>query len=428
MVEFVSIFLGLVVGVQPIHVNVSTDVTTVEIQLDGELVGTLEGKPWMLHHDFGQKLVPRELLAIARDATGLEVDRARQWLNVPVAPVEARFAVEGRGAAATASLSWQTLDFEAPEEVNVFFDGEPLEAADLEHIELPRHDPKEPHFLRAEVVFSQYVQTHAEHVFGGVYGEKVDAELTSLPVVLEGRRLPKPKAMQGWFTKQGQAVSVLAIERGPIDLIVLREKSERNINGLLTLSRNRGLRAGAQVPIPAGLAPGDRLRFMHPVVQRIQLQKLFVDRMPMSKNKAHLGPMFNSLTGVFFKGMDEPLERQRLADAVAVAGLTAAGGQRRRAVLLLRSGGTVDESRLSVEAVRGYLRILGVPLIVWTPDRDAAPRWGEELDVSSLRKLGRAIDGFREAIDAQAIVWLQGGHLPGEIELSASARGVRLVE
>ena len=120
-----------------------------------------------------------------------------------------------------------------------------------------------------------------------------------------------------------------------------------------------------------------------------------------------------------------------MSDAVAVAGIRAAEGNGRRAVILLLGQEREDGSRFSVEAARSYLNALRVPLIVWDlsgPAKDVPPGWGEPRPVDNVDDLVRAVRRVRYQLDRQRIVWVNGRHLPQDIELSDKAKGIRLAK
>src|SRR5688572_19257902 len=84
--------------------------------------------------------------------------------------------------------------------------------------------------------------------------------------------------------------------------------------------------------------------------------------------------------------------RQRLADAVAVAGLQALSGGRPRAVVLVLGGAPEDASRYDPATVRRYLAAIRVPLFVWSVEKDAAASpalaaWGKVEDTSNVTRL-----------------------------------------
>lgn len=435
MIEFVTLFLGLVVGDQPVEVAVGPEVASVEILLDGHSVGTLTGAPWTGTCDFGDELAPHELVAIARDAGGQELGRARQLLNLPRERAEARFAItrEKERGPPTARLIWEALDFDRPAAVHVFFDGKQLPAADLNRIELPRHDPQSIHFLYAELTFSDVVEAHAELAFGGVYGDQVATELTAVTIGLERDRRPRREKMQGWLRKDGQPLRVVAVEKGPVELLIVRENSAATIEGLHHLMRTRAKmthyrRSDEEV---LRIRRRDRVRLVFPFAERHE--KSAFEMLPVSQDLSSYGEgvLFNILTGIFFPEEDEPVAANRLADAVAIAGLEAAAVTRRRAVVLVYAGDSSDTSRLRPHSVRPYLRRLGVPLLVWALPAEGGrvpSAWGEEVEVRTLADMRLAVRELRQVLKLQLTVWLEGAHLPGEVELAPQASGIRLLE
>ncbi len=73
----------------------------------------------------------------------------------------------------------------------------------------------------------------------------------------------------------------------------------------------------------------------------------------------------------------------RLGDAVGVAALSAAAGNRPRAVVLLVAGPD-DESATPIAWTRAYLRALRVPLFVWAKNKKMVdPAWGKPEVVST---------------------------------------------
>ena len=121
------------------------------------------------------------------------------------------------------------------------------------------------------------------------------------------------------------------------------------------------------------------------------------------------------------------LSGQRLGEAVAVAGVTAAGGGTPRAVVLVLSGNPVDDSRFQPPAVLEYLRALRVPLVVWSTAGDgAAGAWGEAAVVSDPGSLTKASKRLLKELERQWIVWVEGRHLPSDIELDSEVQGIRL--
>ena len=76
MVTFLSLFLWLMTGVHPVKVAVDPGVASVEVFLDGESVGVATAPNWETDCDFGQRLRPHRLVAVAKGASGEEKGRA----------------------------------------------------------------------------------------------------------------------------------------------------------------------------------------------------------------------------------------------------------------------------------------------------------------------------------------------------------------
>ena len=84
MIAFLTLFLGLVTGVQPVEFTVTDpQVVRMELRLDGRTIGVLQRSPWQLNCDFGPALVPHELVAVGFNSAGVPVGRAQQWINMP---------------------------------------------------------------------------------------------------------------------------------------------------------------------------------------------------------------------------------------------------------------------------------------------------------------------------------------------------------
>jgi hypothetical protein len=440
MVTFATIFLGLLVGVQSVEVLVTDPVAAVELRLDGERVGTLRSEPWALDCDFGDDLVPHELVALALDAEGREIDLARQWVNLPGPPAEASIFLEDseNGASRVARLSWESLVEAVPTRVVVSFDGLPLEVNDPHRIELPPHDPAELHFLRAELEFSLNVSAVAELSFGGFYADQVNSELSSVPIVLERRvKLPPAKKLQGWFLKGAQPLNVVAVEEGPAEVVVVMDRAAHEPLSRLAWAGLSSVQRGASSVAQARLLSWlkammplkeeQRLRFLWPYSQRQEREAYKLDLFASSEEFSQRDG------GVLWLLANAPVpadagEDQRLADAVAVAAMTASSRNRRRAVVHVLGGETPDQSQLTPTMVRTYLASLRVPLFVWTVEGTGAEEWAEVVDASSLKKLERAVKDLTQSLDRQRIVWLDGVHLPQEISLAPQAAGFSLVE
>ena len=119
-------------------------------------------------------------------------------------------------------------------------------------------------------------------------------------------------------------------------------------------------------------------------------------------------------------------ERQRVSDAVAIAGLRAAAGNRRRAVVLVLSPASADDSLYASSEVRSLLRSLRVPLWVWCVGEGECnlEGWAEGAQIASLQDLKRELREVQNDLDRQRIIWVDGEILPESVDL-APGTGVR---
>lgn len=443
MIAFATLFLGLVLGVQPVEVMVAPSVARVDVLLDGSLACRMEAAPWRVPCDLGGELAPARLEAVAFDTDGGEIGRTVQWLNLPRPPAETRVLVEGGegGRGVTARLSWDAVADREPSEVRVTFDGRPLTPQDPRRISLPAHDPEQLHFLRAELTFPGGASSVLEATFGGVYADRLERDLTGVPVQLEGDGdLPEASELAGWLAGQQEALEVVAVETGPADVLVVRDLGAQEDLNRLALPGSGVRRTGPGLTGPgmavvgptspryvARLGRDHRLRLISTFENTLQRPdyslQLFTSTEPFT---AADGGLLWLLQGVrATPPADAP---QRLADAVAAAGVEAAAGARRRAVVLVLGPNPEDSSQFDAATVRGYLRALHVPLVVWRTRQvtAATAAWGEATEISTATRLETAAKQLRRGLDRQRIVWVGGTHLPQEIALTDRARGLRL--
>ena len=434
VISFVSLFLALTTGAHPVQVAVTAPVAAVEIRLDGQTVGRLDRSPWALTCDFGARLQPHELVAIGFGSDGGELERIRQWINLPRPAAEADLMLEegepnGRLAA---RLIWRSLQYSAPAAVRFFLDGAPIAAASWDRLLLPACDLDKVHVLSAEVHFSDRVSLRVERGFGGEYGTQAATELTAVPLLLgrgpRDQELPPLGELQGWLAAGGEPLRVLGAERGPAKIILVIDAHARELVKRWRLQRVLPRWPGGST---APLGEADRLHLLWPVARTVAQAEAATDLFPLSPP---LGSRDGELPWLIASSTIPPGDYgpQRLADAVAGAGVHAVAGNYRRAVVLALGGKYEDRSeRASVEMARAFLSDLHVPLVVWRLGIDSAKAgatpWGEARPIASLTDLGAAAAELQNALDRQRILWVEGRHLPQTIQLApgATSRGPR---
>jgi hypothetical protein len=439
-VTFLTLFLNLFIGPHPVTVAVEGAVARVELLLDGESVGFLDGEPWTLTCEFGEALAPHELVAIGYDRDGREAARAKQLINLPRAEAEARLALDGGGEPPRAArLIWDTVENLEPQSIRVRFDDQPIAFDRPDDIRLPSYDPRQPHFLSAELTFTDEIEARTLASFGGALGVTTSIELTAVPIVAERKaRPPAPAAMAGWFFKGDQPISAFAVEKTPADVLMVVDHAAwevmRRVDGPDALTSRGNLRAGVPTRLslaprkwypagglPSGLRKGDRFRFVTTFPTLLPggyRQKLIF---PISQDVSQ--EQRREIAWLMLRVTPPEKDRpQALAYAVAVAGRTAAAGERPRAVILVVTEDPEDVSGFSPENVRGYLDKLRVPLHVWRTSETSSPEaWGPSSAIVTPQELKEALKDLRSNLDRQWVVWLEGSHLPQDLELRHDA-------
>ncbi len=444
MIAFATLFLGLVLGVQPVTVVVSEEVARVALLLDGREIASLEGKPWTAACDFGSELVPHALEAVAYDAEGVEIGRTQQRINLPEPLANARIVIDRGEAATRVRVLFDSVFRSQPERATVRLDGRRLEVDDPVHFELPPFDDEQIHHLSVELEFPNNVIHVVETTFGGAFSDHIGTPQTAVPVVSNRGRMPRePRDLDGSFVKNGEPLRVLAVDDGPAEVVIVRDLSaQTDLDGLAAdlrdVLQSRWRRANSSLSrLSGGALALDTvsLRFagqlkkdqlvwlLEPFARQPGGEGYLLEVFPFSPRMTSKdGGLPFLLTTV--RPPIEPTHKQRLADAVAVAGRGVAQRDRRRAVLLILGEGD-DASSLTAAISRSYLRTVHVPLLVWStkpPSPEIRERWGEVQEIDSVARYEREIKRLATLLDRQSIVWLEGFHLPQQILLAKGQR------
>ncbi len=438
MLEFASLFLGLVWGHQPIEMAVGDpQIARLEFRLDGLPAASREGPPWQAGLDFGD-LAPHHLEVVGFAAGGQELARVEQWVNLPRPQADARLLIEQdkKGRPTHARLSWASVLGSQPQRVLIRLDDQPLPVPDVRRFELPVKKRGEIHFLAAELYFPAGIRAHAEAIFGGPYADRVETQLTAFVVEKQGKSAPLDQLRSCFSSAAGQALAVAAVERGAAEVLIVRDRGAEALLGRLRSAEVS--RSGATAPAnaasaqPSPLVDGpdlshvlrfamrlekeDRVRmvwpFLRAAIREGATDHSLFDTSPILM--ADLGGLYFFLTQIYPADTEG---EQRLADAVALAGLRAAAEGRRRAVLLVLGDSEEDPSALWPGEVRAYLEKLQVPLYVWSGGGDTtlAGEWPPSSAIGTLPALEAAFRQLEQDLDRQVVVWLAGRHLPSQI-------------
>ena len=469
MIEFLTLFLGLTVGPQIVNLNVNGAVATVAIQLDGKTIQVLEKEPWTFECDLGERPLPHDLVAIALDDAGEELDRTELWINMGSHRSRASLAIhaDAEGRARALKLDWESIGEDRPREINVIFDGKPLDVSDPNNIPLPSHEGDEFHYVSASLEFDENGESRRETNFGGIRTQEISSELTAVVVDLEKRvRLPSAHKMRSWFLKRGTPVPIHGVEKGPMEVFIVRSPGAQEVLDRLArevVSSSYTVNSGALGPwidwqpekffvgepsevlrrIEAGtdqLRPLRRfgaldddvlINIISPVPGTVTPGGITRETFLRSRSFSGTEGGLNRL----FQRQQEPMRfKPRVSAAVAVAGMAAHDTNRRRAVVLMTAGPAEDPNDFPPDTTRGYLEALDVPLYVWSfavAGHDQA--WPDAVDLGDPRKpqevarrLAQATASLQQDLRKQRVVWLEGRHVPNQIALGSNARGLRL--
>lgn len=405
-IVFLTLFLGLVSGPQIVQLKVGPEIATVGILLDGKPAVILPSPPWRGLIDLGPEMIPREMEAIGYDDAGRAIARVSQLINLPRPEAELSLTLERKDKSTIVTdLRWQHVAAERPFQIELTLDGKRVKVDRNGRALLKISDDTAIHALKAEAKFRDGAVASREIVFGGQFSYEMPAELT--PVLVRDRKggdsLP-----DSCFLVNGEPVRATAVERSdPLTLFV------RSGSPSLAFRQFRAVSGFSGVPVREGARfhLEGTVRFQWPVARAVSVGEKSVAELfdRTGELKGELGT-YRLLTRTAGPTSGEI----RFADAVAVAGIHAAGSGRRRAVVLVLGAEGPDASRHDPRSVRRYLEAIGVPLFVWSlrgrrPDMEE--QWGEITDVSTLDKLDRATVSLDRALSEQRIAWLATGPL-----------------
>jgi hypothetical protein len=432
LLVFVTLFLSLTRGVQPVELKVTGPVGRVELRLDGNLAAEINGPPWKTAVDFGAPIAPHKLVATAYDASGNFLGAISQVINFPRPRTDLEVLVE-RGPAGRPSrlrLAWKSAVPFAIRSASVAVDGKLVVVGPDRTAELPLIDLQQAHVVRAEVEFSDGSVARKDIALGGEYMERSQTELTAVVVVLdEHATTPRVSDLQDAVLARGKPVSVIAIEETPVTMVTVigADVRPRWTKVLTTYWASRDSNSFAR-----RVKGTDTLIEVEPVPKRVLTHEQEV----VTLFPSYIDPWFsryvflNAIAHYDYGGVLSA-SGERFAEAVAVGGLDAARDNHRRAVIAIASLYDLASSSTLAAPIRAYLRTLGVPLLLWTPDKQVALRyngpWGriEYLSLADDRLL-EAKTMLRKNLERQRIIWVEGTFLPQEIELARSDLGLAL--
>ena len=407
---FVSVFLGIVSGIQGIVLQADPDIKSIRLTLSGKQLALLTKPPWQAEVDFGKEMVPRDLTAIGFDANGNEIARTTQVLNVPRPTADVQIIRESDGL----RLTYSNIQYSPPRKTTVTFDTTKLKVGSDLKVALPADvDWSRPHIVQAEMRFDDGVIARREAVLESTrFSDTAETELT--PIAITETSATHPATFDGCFTIDGEPVRTSAVEKETARVIFVQDPDPRTtVQALDPLHRATSVFGRSEVARWAHLDDATLQALLWPVAKQFvdptsrASSRLFEHSQDMKQPK---GGLIGLLT-THWSSVDSDLPRE-YADAVAVAGIRSAGGTRRAVVLIYND--RPDYSRADAGAVRRYLAALGVPFFVWSPTAvtlEASTRWGEIEDISTVDHLRTAAAKLQATLAAQRIAWVHADPL-----------------
>jgi hypothetical protein len=391
-VVFLSLFLGLVTGIQSVDLQVGPAVKSVRIELGGREAAQMEKAPWSAKVDFGSALNPAKLTAIAYDAGGKEIARTSQLINLSRPPAEMEIVIRSEsGKPVEAELVGRHRLHKPPTNGKLFVDGTAVKVGRDFHARLPQVDWSRPHLVSAEMGFEDGELARRDVAIQPGFSGSTASELA--PMLVVANQDKQPDNLEGCFSARGAPLRATAIEKSDALVVMVKDSGARP--RLLPTSESRLDADTAERilwPVPRPInAPGEPTAIAF----------------PQSVNHGKIATVSWLLTQRL-SPVPSASEPRQFADAVAVAAMGALERGRRRAVVLLLSK-TPDRSLYAPLVVRRYLAEIGVPLFIWSADGprpDLAGTWGSIDDISTAAGLDAAMTRLNRALMQQRIVWI----------------------
>jgi hypothetical protein len=392
-VVFLSLFLGLITGIQAVDLQVGAAVKSVRIDLGGREVARMNEAPWSAKVDFGIALTPGELTAIAYDADGKELARTSQLINLSRPPAEMEIVIRSeKEQPVEAELVGRHRLHKLPTKATLLVDGAAVSVGRDYRAHLKGIDWSRPHVLSAEMQFEDGEVTRRDVAIEAGFSGSTGSELA--PLLVTTNMEQQPGNLEGCFSVGGAPLRATAIEKGDAFVVMVKDPIARiRLYPLAELPIDTGAASERILwPVPRPInAPGEPTAIAFP--QYADHEKV---------------PTASWLLTQRLSPAPSASEPRQFADAVAVAAVSTLERGRRRAVVLLLSK-TPDRSLYTATTVRRYLEVTGVPLFVWSADGprpDLAGAWGPIDDISTAAGLEAAVVRLNRALGQQRIVWI----------------------
>jgi hypothetical protein len=412
--EILTYPVGLVVGLLPVLANLGpAGSPPAKLLIDGQAACVLTTDAPQCTVQLGPRLDVHLLELMRTNARGTIVERTTRWINRPGAEAEVRLngSCEPTAGECTVSIGWAHPGKLEPATMTLSVDGKPV----LRGVQHEFHFHAEPgveHLVAVDVTFEDNRRASQARVLGAGYAGFAETALNAIPV-LPAPASASPGSIGGLPVRSvddaGYEVTFV-VEPGALSSF---ERVWEHISDLIGEDRSVP-RDPIRSSRPAVLAQLKQAERIHGVVADPQLSRM---RLLVEDDWFQLLVRLSSASGK---------QKVRIADAIAAAGLHAAGAPRKRAVVLVLSGRHKDESVFSAAEVRRYLSEIMVPLVVWRVRNGISADWPAGPSVTTGTLLP-AMKALRSDLDAQRIAWVEGELDPARFAMREDERGVVIV-
>jgi hypothetical protein len=434
VIEILTLLHGLLMGPIEVHLRVPPETASIAVSLDGVPLIEHAGPPWRVEIPFPEVPRPAHLGLVALDAERRSLAELDRFVNLDLESCE---PPDGRSIETVTPVLIELPEGAAEPTAQTLagrfrIGDQPLEVVAVEAGPAELLVVQDP---AIQAIFDQLSITYLGTESRQRLGRNDDRDQDILHEAIQSLE-PLPEG--GWEEGGDDG----ADDGSATTAEGMRNPRQRVQEQRLRSGSFRGWRGFADFELEG------RIRYLWPAgppVARLERETVVF---PV------IGPFDPGLDGVLWHlqtaaGVGHG---QRLADAVAIAGFQAAATCRRRAVVLFEALETRDASLLEGPEVLSWLESVQVPLFALRSreldptsniDKANADRirkddpWGGStilLDRDVTVRLPQTADRFARfqqrveaSLERQRVVWLEGRHLPSEIDSSADDGGPILV-
>ncbi len=405
--EILTFPVGLIIGLFPVVVDLEGHTGNARLLLDGKPVCEMSAQVPSCMVDLGRDPKVHSLDLERLDSNDRVVESIRRWVNRPgtEGKVRAVGSCNEKRRECEFQIQWAHPSRLDPTAMAVSLDGKTVEQRVVSSLRMPFPGKRPPQILTVEAGFRDGGRASFTRLLHGSYPEEAEASLQSVALEL----LPGEEAINLDSRLRKIGWKLRAIEEGDAEILfVVEPKAFVHSPALAHTNVSVGLR---ESPFEEGWS-------IAVVAADESLQMATTTGMPRElliiKNPQRLSTRRTGLPATL-EGISARAStaRVRLADAVATAGYHLGGMARRRLVVVVVGDEELekehpDQSTLSPEQVREYLRQVQVPIVVWHIGGGATAGWPAGEQILSPADLARAVATVRRRIERERVAWLEG--------------------